>query len=165
MKKYLLLFLSILTVAGVGVTLSSCESEDPPPNPKVNFARATRTLSESAGTLEVEVTLDRASDKSIVIGYDIDGDAEEGDDYEIPVDIGEVEIPAGSTTGVFEIVITNDTKFESNEKIELRITDAPDNVEIGEEDEMVITITEDDSKPVAEFVVTSMNVNEASGLP
>ena len=141
MKKYLLLFLSILTVAGVGITLSSCESDDPPPNPKVNFARATRTLAENAGTLEVEVTLDRASDKDIIIGYDIDGSAVEGVDFEIPVDIGEVEIPAGSTTGVFEVVITNDTFFEGSETIELRIDDAPDNVQIGEEDEMVITIT------------------------
>src|SRR5690349_1547240 len=106
MKRYLLLCLSILTVAGVGVVFSSCEDDEPPPNPKVNFARATRTLAENAGTLEVEVTLDRAIDKAVVISYDIDGTAEEGSDFEIPVDIGEVEIPAGSTTGVFEIVVT-----------------------------------------------------------
>lgn len=164
MKKYLLLMLSILTVAGVGVVFSSCESEDPPPNPTVNFARATRTLAESAGTLEVEVTLDRASDKTIIIEYDIDGTAVEGTDYEIPVDIGEVEIPAGSTTGVFEIVITNDNIFEANETIELRISDAPENVQVGDADEMEITITEDDSKPEANFTVTSMTVNEADGL-
>jgi hypothetical protein len=164
MKKYLLLFLSILTVAGVGITLSSCESDDPPPNPKVNFARATRTLAESAGTLEVEVTLDRASDKSIIIEYDLDGTAVEGTDYEIPVDIGEVVIPAGATTGVFEIVLTNDNIFEPDETIELRISDAPENVQVGETDEMVITITEDDSKPEANFTVTSMTVNEADGL-
>jgi hypothetical protein len=163
MKKYLLLFLSILTVAGVGITLSSCESDDPPPNPKVNFARATRTLAENAGTLEVEVNLDRASDKDIIIGYDIDGSAVEGVDYNIPVDIGEVEIPAGSTTGVFEVVITNDTFFEGSETIELRIDDAPDNVTIGEEDEMVITITEDDAQPVVSFTETTFAINEDDG--
>jgi hypothetical protein len=163
MKKYLLLFLSILTVAGVGITLSSCESDDPPPNPKVNFARATRTLAENAGTLEVEVTLDRATDKDVIISYDIDGSAQEGVDFDIPVDIGEVEIPAGSTTGVFEVVITNDTFFEGSETIELRIDDAPSNIEIGEENEMVITITEDDAQPVVSFTETTFTVNEDDG--
>jgi hypothetical protein len=163
MKKYLLLCLSILTVAGVGVVLSSCESDDPPPNPKVNFARATRTLAENAGTLEVEVTLDRAIDKDVIIGYEIDGSAVEGTDYEIPVDIGEVEIPAGSTTGVFEIVLTNDALYEGNETIELRIDDAPSNVDLGEEDEMIITITEDDAQPVVSFTETTFAINEDDG--
>lgn len=164
MKKYLLLCLSILTVAGVGVVLSSCESDDPPPNPKVNFARATRTIAENAGSLEVEVTLDRALDKAVVISYDIDGSAQQGVDYTIPVDIGEVEIPAGSTSGMIEILITNDNIYEGNETIELRIFDTTNGVEIGEQDEITITITEDDGKPKANFKVTTMTVNEADGL-
>ncbi len=172
MKKIAALILFPALVIATGFGLTSCKDDDPPSKPKLSFAKTELEVDEGDGVIEVEVVLDKPYSKDLRIEYDLDGTAGDQDavgtanaDYEIDGDHGVVEIEAGETTGIIKIEIYNDAVFEEDETIEISITDTnTDDIQLTSDDEMVITIVNDDAKVTASFSSATMTINEADGV-
>lgn len=171
MKNYAALILSITILIGAGFGFSSCKEDEPPVPPKLSFANAEMTVSEDDGIIEIEVVLDKPHGKDLNIEYDLGGTASDQDavgtanaDYEVVGNHGVVVIESGQTTGVIKLEIYNDAVFEEDETIEISIMDLnTSDVQLTADDEIIITITNDDAQVVASFVNTTMTVNEADG--
>ena len=171
MKNYAALILSTTIVIGLGFGFSSCKDDEPPAKPKLSFAQSAMTVGESDGVIEVELVLDKPYSKDLTIEYDLGGTASDQDavgtanaDYEVVGDHGVVVIESGETSGIIELEIFEDGAFESDETIEISIMDTNTaDVEVTADDEIVITISNDDAQLVASFATTTMTVNENDG--
>lgn len=167
MKNISALFLSTLVVAAVG-----CKEDEAPTRPKLSFAQPALTVNEDAGTIKVELILDKAHSKDLRIEYALGGTASDQDvvgtanaDYRIAKDHGLVKIEAGETSGFIDIEIFSDNTFEPDETIEIAIIDTnTDEIELTADDEMVITIKNDDSQYVASFAAATMTVSERDAV-
>jgi hypothetical protein len=164
MKNKLLLLLSLSTVIVTGVGLSSCKDDDEPfVKPQLSFEKATQTVNEADGTIEVKVILDKAYSEDISIEFELSGSAQDEEtatsstpaaDYRIESDHDEIEIKAGETEGIIEILIGSDTRLEDAdvntdpfdpETIEIKITDVDnENIEITRDDETEVLIEQED---------------------
>ena len=171
MKNLAALILSIAILIGAGFGFSSCKEDEPPIPPKLSFADSEMTVSEAVGIVEVELVLDKPYGKNLNVDYDLGGTASDQDavgtanaDYEVLGTHGLVVIQSGETSAVIKLEIYNDTKFEEDETIEISIMDVnTSDVQVTADNEIVITITNDDAQAVASFVNTTMTLNEADG--
>lgn len=171
MKNVVALLCSIALLAAVGFGLSSCKDDDSPSRPKLSFAETERSVNEDAGTIDVELVLNKAHSKDLRIEYELGGTAQDQDvvgtasaDYEVVGTHGVVDIEAGETKGIIKLKIYADAGFEPDETIEIAIIDTnTDEIELTEDDEMVITILNDDEQITASFAATTMTVNESDG--
>ncbi len=111
--------------------------------PVVNFASATRSVSEAAGTTTANLTIAPAPASPIAIAYTVGGTAASGADYTALT--GSVTASAG--TASIPIAITNDNADEPGETLILTLTDG-DDYDLGTTAETTITITDDDATPV-----------------
>lgn len=172
MKNIASLSLSLAVLAAAGFGISSCKEDEPPAKPKLSFADTEMTVAESVGTIEIEVVLDKPHSKDLNIEYELGGTASDQDvvgtanaDYEVTGDHGVVTIEAGETTGVIELDIYPDAAFEPDETIEISFLDTnTDEIEMTTDDDMVITITNDDAQLVATISSADMTVNESDGV-
>lgn len=162
MKKFtfLLSSLSVLIVLGIG--LSSCKDDDPFVKPNLSVSTATLTVGEAGGTVNVEVVLDKGAPADITIEYELSGTALSPADYSIVGTEGEVEIAEGETSGTIQLQIVSDALYEGDETIEISLSDVDsDDVVITNDDETLITITDDDTQIQASFSTATLTVNEA----
>lgn len=172
MKNFASLILSGTIAICMGFGLSSCKEDEPPAKPKLSFAETEITVNEDDGVLEVELVLDKAHSKDLRIEYELGGTADDQDvvgtanaDYEVQGSHGVVKIEAGQTTGIIELNIYPDAGFEEDETIEIAILDTnTDEIELTADDEVVITIANDDEQLVLSFVNPDLTVNEADGV-
>jgi hypothetical protein len=160
MQKSTLSLFSLCVILVLG--LSACKDDEPFVKPKLSFANETAQVAENGGSVEVQVVLDKAAPTAITIQYEIGGTAVSPADYSIVGTEGEVDIPQGQTSATIKIDIVNDATYEGNETIELDIQDVDsDDIEITTDDEVVITITEDDPQAVASFATTELTLKES----
>lgn len=172
MKNFPAFILSITMVISLGFGFSSCKEDEPPAKPKLSFADTEITVDEDDGVLEVELVLDKAHSKDLRIEYELGGTASDQDvvgtanaDYEVEGTHGVVEIEAGQTSGWIVLNIYADAAFEDDETIEIAILDTnTDQIELTAEDEVVITVTNDDEQLTANFTATTATVNEVDGI-
>ncbi|HEX6226102.1 MAG TPA: Calx-beta domain-containing protein, partial [Chryseolinea sp.] len=112
-----------------------------------------------------EFVLDRGAPGDITVEYSLGGTAVSPADYTIIGDEGEVQIANGATSGVVQIQIVSDAIYEGNETIEISLEDVnTDNVLISNDDETVVTITDDDPQITASFTEATKTVSEADGI-
>jgi hypothetical protein len=157
MQKSIMYLSSLATVIVLGVALSSCKDDDPPVKPKVSVSAATMTVKESDGTIEVEVTLDKPAPKDISIEYSLGGtavdratvSANQAFDYEITEDPGEINIDKGQSKGVIKIDLNSDAFIEDPEVIEIQLESATEGIELTRDDEIKVTINQEDGLIVA----------------
>ncbi len=165
MQKSIVLLSSLFAIVAMNLVLSSCKDDEPFVKPKLSLSESAMTVSEAVGTIEVEFTLDKAFSQDITVDYDLGGTAVEGStatsDYSVSGTFGKVQIAAGQTTGVLEIEINSDASFEGNETIEVSIDDVSStDIDITNDDEIVITITDDDVRAKINFAVATLAANE-----
>lgn len=169
MKKYPVYILSIATLIGIGFGFSSCKEDEPPAKPKLSFAQSAMTVSENDGVIEVELLLDKSYGKDLNVEYTLSGTASDQDavgtanaDYEVVGDHGVVVIESGQTSGVIQLEIYNDAGFEEDETIEISIMDVnTSDVELTADDEIEITISNDDVALQLSFATQTMSVKES----
>lgn len=132
----------------------------------VSFKQTTMTVNEAIGfetaLLEVEVQLDKPAGSDLIVEYEIDGTAidtvygasqnipSQFWDYHINGTSGEILIPKGKTTGKIEVKIYVDFRYELDETIIFRLTGG-NGVQVGDNDEITITLKEQDGKIIALF--------------
>ncbi|HHP7242736.1 MAG TPA: DUF2341 domain-containing protein [Cyclobacteriaceae bacterium] len=61
-------------------------------------------------------------------------------------------IPSGDSTATFQLAVTDDNLFESEETIIIRLSNS--NVNVGANNEVTFTVTDDDTEPEAQFIDT-----------
>lgn len=171
MKNYAALILSVTVLIGAGLGFSSCKDDEPPIPPKLSFAASEMTVSEGVGTIEVELVLDKPYSRDLNVEYNLGGTASDQDavgtanaDYEVVGTHGLVVIKSGATSGTITLEIYPDAMYEEDETIEISIIDInTSDVQLTADDEIVITITNDDAQAVAQFSSASLTVSEADG--
>jgi hypothetical protein len=162
MQKFMLLIGSLCTLVVLGIGLSSCKDDEPFVKPNLSVSTETLSVAEAAGTIEVEIVLDRAAPSDITVEYDLGGTATSPADYSIVGTEGEVEIAQGQTSAVIQIQIVSDALYEGDETIEVSLQDVDsDDIVITNDDEAVITITDDDPQLKASFSTTTLTVAES----
>lgn len=160
MQKFTLSVCSLCTILVLG--LSSCKDDEPFVKPKLSVGTKTVTVSEAAGTAQVQIVLDKAAPTDIRVDYSLGGTAVSPADYSIVGTEGKIDIPQGQTSATIQITIVNDAIYEGNETIEIEIQDVDsDDVEITNDDETVVTITDDDPQTVVSFPTTTLTVKES----
>ncbi|HEY5919851.1 MAG TPA: Calx-beta domain-containing protein [Chryseolinea sp.] len=165
MQKFTLLICSLCALVVLGIGLNSCKDEEPFVKPNLKVSEETKTVAEGAGTIQVEFVLDRGAPGDITIEYSLGGTAISPADYTIVGKEGEVNIANGQTSGTVEIQIVSDAIYEGNETIEISIEDVSSaDVLITNDDESVVTITDDDPQITASFATATQTVSEAAGI-
>jgi hypothetical protein len=132
----------------------------------VSFVNTTATVTEADGLLEIQVTLDNPAGENVTIEYALSGTAidsltgwenEEASDYYIDGVSGELGIASGETTGTIRLQLYTDLAVEDAntstavldpETIIISITEASGGVIIGANDEMTITLKQQDGRVV-----------------
>ena len=152
-KKYVPLLLWLVSFC---LILASCNKDEPFVKPKLSFSTATQAANEADKTIEATVSLDKAFTEDITIGYVLKGTAVDkvaatatnsAYDYEITSDYLEAVIAKGETTGKIEIKIFSDFSLEPAEPETIIITIKTvdnENIEITREDEIEISVTQED---------------------
>lgn len=143
----------------IKATLTIIDDDDDAVEPEkgtINFAEPTYSIMENDGKAiitvvytprENEERFSLASGDVVTVNFaSSDGTAKEGADYERTA--GTLTFNAEEFIKTFEIPINNDTKAESNETVNLTLTDTTGRVRLGEQDNAVLTIVNDDKDKV-----------------
>ncbi len=113
--------------------------------PSVALSAATANVSESAGALNLTVTLSAASTQTVTVDYlSSNGTAKAGSDYGAVA--GSVVFAPGQTSKSISIPIINDLNDEPNETFSLTLSN-PGNAKLGTPASTTVTITDDDPPP------------------
>lgn len=144
------------TTVGNGYQLLPIAPSDLISNPSatssVQFGVASASVSESAGSYAVLVTLNRATTADVVAALAVTGGtATQGTDYTVPAPFT-VTIPAGQTSGTATITVSNDGVAEGSETVavSLSITSGP--VTLGSPSAFSLTINDPTTAPGANSV-------------
>jgi hypothetical protein len=159
MKNKLLLLLSLSAVIVAGVGLSSCKDDDDEPTKyQLTFKQATSTTVEDAGDIEVELNLDKPAPEDITIKYKLTGtayDAERAEeeetysDFVVDGEYEEVEIQKGETSGAIKLKLYSDDFLEDPETIILTVESVDnENVEFTADAKTEITLNQENGMVV-----------------
>jgi len=131
---------------------------DPNAPPTVAFSDPAYNVNENAGTATITVNLSYPSDKTITVNYATgDGTATAGSDYTAISDT--LTFAPYETSQSFDVSISNDTLDESNETINLTLSN-PTNASLGTPASAALTILDNDPAPTVAFSASAYNVNE-----
>ncbi len=150
---------SSATITGSNpVTLTILDDD---PAPTVAFSSGTYSVSESAGTATITVTLSAASGLTVTVNYATsDGTATAGSDYTAAS--GTLTLAPGVTSQTFAVPITSDTLDENDETVFLTLSGAT-NATIGGANPATLTLLDDDPAPTVSFSSGSYSVDEGAG--
>ena len=123
-----------------------------------NFASASSTAAESAGTHTITLDLEPAPANAITVEYTVGGTAVPDTDYAGLS--GSVNISGGATTATISVVITDDTAQEGAETVILTLTDGT-GYTVGSRGTHTLTITANDT-PELLFTGTPVRVAEGA---
>lgn len=105
------------------------------------------------------VTRDGPTTGALVVDLDIDGTADNGDDYTEIAD--SVTIPVGKTSATITLTPTDDTDLEGTETVTIGLAASDDYDVDSDKDSAAATIT-DNEKPTVSIVATDASAAEAS---
>jgi hypothetical protein len=125
-------------------TTSQIQILDDDSPPEVSFSTVNKTISEAAGKTTVSLILDRPSVHEVTVPLTLSGSASLGSDYTISTD--KVVIPAGGTSGSFDITVIDDAIYDPAEKITVSLG-APINAEVGSPSTFIMQIDDNEISP------------------
>jgi hypothetical protein len=158
----------ILVNAVLVSTFISCGDDDKPTPPVVRFQTASQTIGEGAGTIDVNLLLDKPAPANITLRYSLSGTAIEGTttsaDYRVVGKFGEVVILAGEASGAIKLEIKQDNLVEGNETIIITLDEVVGKTAtIGSPNVTTITIEDDDLGSKVSFASATRTVKESDG--
>lgn len=128
--------------------------------PTVIFLAATQSVSESVGTVTVNVSMSKTYLLDVTVPYTISGTASNPDDHGLTS--GSLTIHPGSTSGTINFSIVNDSLDESDETVLVSMGTIT-NGNSGSPSSQTITIEDDDPTPTVQFSSASQSVSESVG--
>src|SRR5213076_256214 len=127
----------------------------------LQFSSATYSVNEGvlSGKAVIKVTRSGGSASGVTVNYSTgDGTATAGFDY--TATSGMLTFGAGVTSKTFAIPIVKDTLDESDETVNLTLSDPTGGATLGTPDTAVLTIIDNDSGGVLQFSSATYSVNE-----
>lgn len=144
---------------------SSCKKGEKEPAPPivVQFATATQTIIEGA-QVNLTITLSAPTQEAVSIPIMLSGTAKYTSDYNTtPAGSSgkfSVDIPVGSSSGVFTVASVNNDVYEGDKTVIFTIGVPPSGYNVGDVTVTTLTLQEDESIATAGFAVTSASVSE-----
>ncbi|HRV93341.1 MAG TPA: Calx-beta domain-containing protein, partial [Anaerolineae bacterium] len=134
---------------------------DPDQQPSIEFADASYSVNEPAGTATITVTLSNVSGATTEATVTLSGNtATAGVDY---VDTsGPLSFKPGDTEITFNISITDDAEFEGDETLTMTLSD-PISATLGATNPVQLTIIDDEFLPTVDFSAVNYAVDENVG--
>jgi len=124
-------------------TITILDDDTPP---ELNFVGSSLHKDESSGSFQVSVNLDKVAVQNVSVPLMLSGTASNTVDYTLS-DFS-VTINSGSMTGTVQVVLLDDSVFESDETLIIELG-SPTNAVLGENDRFTVTI-EDNELPLCE---------------
>ena len=147
---------------GTSTATGTITNDDVAPLPTLSIANVSKAEGNSGtSNLVFTVTLSQAASAAVTVNYATsDVTATAGTDY--VATSGTVTIPAGSTTGTFNVVVNGDTTVESDETLRVTLSGASSNATIATAT-ATGTITNDDVAPPVVPSLSIANVSKTEG--
>jgi len=131
-----------------------------PPNPDVEFASASATVSEdTAGLVQVTVGLSAAAASDVEVPFTVTGSADAGDRT---VSASPLVIPAGVLQGRIDITVLDDALAEGVERVVLELG-APTVGALGAQTSFELVIEDDEPAATVEFSAAAVTADEGAG--
>ena len=127
--------------------------------PRASFASASRSVTESSGTHDVRLGLDRAPDRDITVKYTVGGTAMAGSDFTALSST--VTVPRGAKTATVPVTVIDDSENERDETVVLKLTGSA-GYRVGRLDAHTLTIAAND-EPMVSFAEWGLQELEWSG--
>src|SRR5947199_1520439 len=125
----------------------------------VQFSSATYSVNENTASVTITVTRTGGAASGVTVNYATsDGTATAGSDY--IAKSGTLSFAAGQASKTFTIPIINDRLDESDETVNLTLSDPTGGATLGTPDTAVLTIIDNDSGGVLQFSSATYTVNE-----
>ncbi|MBX7208567.1 MAG: PKD domain-containing protein [Verrucomicrobiaceae bacterium] len=161
-----LVTIQLSNAAGAGISATGAfygytilDDDNPPAMPYVGFAAVTRTVAESAGTVNVEVSLSSPAAAAVSVAYAVTGGTATAGGVDFTFASGTLNFAAGESVKTFPLTIVNDASVDADETIVLSLSN-PVAAQFGTITDQTITITDDDL-PVVTIVATDPSASEA----
>ncbi|MFB0515655.1 MAG: Calx-beta domain-containing protein [Candidatus Neomarinimicrobiota bacterium] len=136
------------------------QDNDPPPT--IQFTTAASSGGEEQSPAYLPLELSTVSALNVTVDYSVTGGSATGGGTDYILAVGSATINAGTTTTSICLDVVNDELFESDETIEVTISN-PENATLGARTVHTYTIVDDDNAPEVQFVLTSSSGYE--GIP
>ncbi|MAZ28679.1 MAG: hypothetical protein CL868_16580 [Cytophagaceae bacterium] len=147
-----------LTVGEPKEVMVTIVNDDVPPSPVVDFATATSSYDEDAGTITIDFELSGTTSSDAVIEVTASGTAVMDEDYALVPTGGNpyaVVVPAGTAAASLTLDIIDDTQTEEDETILLNIVNVTGGLDTGvNQQEHTVTINANDAVAPYEYVET-----------
>ena len=124
--------------------------------PTIHFTSASSSGAESVTPAQLELSLSGASGQDVTVDYSATGGTASGSGTDYTLANGTATITAGNTTTTVNITIVNDSLDETNETIEVTVSN-PSNATLGANTVHTYTIEDDDDAPSVSFTNTPYN--------
>jgi hypothetical protein len=144
--------------AKLGTASSSTLTIEDDEDPAVQFSAKNYSVDEGAGSITIDVVLDIPSILQVDVNYATEDDtAVAGSDY--TTTNGKLSFAPGETSKSFIVPVLEDGEYEAGEKVRLTLT----GVENTLVDEAILTIKDNEPRPLVQFEAAALTVNEDSG--
>jgi hypothetical protein len=147
------------TLAAPATHTVTIVDDDAPPT--VQFAVASQSPYESAGTVTATVELSAASGLPVTVPFSVSGTATLDADYSISG--SPLVIPAGQTTGTISISIIDDASYESSSESVAVTLGTPINATLGSPRAHTVLIQDNDPFPKVSFSTSTQSAGEGTG--
>ncbi|MHC1748287.1 MAG: Calx-beta domain-containing protein [Cellulosilyticaceae bacterium] len=112
---------------------------------KLQFNPKTVTVGEEKGTVDLTVTRTDGSDGVATVDYAVTGGTATGSGTDYALASGTISFASGESSKTIPVSITNDTKYEPSETIEVTLSNATGGATLGTDTVAIITIADDDA--------------------
>jgi 5-hydroxyisourate hydrolase-like protein (transthyretin family) len=131
--------------------------------PLVSFDTTTSEVSETAGSLSLNVHLSAPSALSTTIPFSVGAGSTAIDPDHYTLDASPLIIPAGQTTGTIRLHLVDTVGIEPAQTVILNL-DTPTNGTLGITTSSTVTIIDSEIVPIVNFQATEQTVSEGIGL-
>ena len=148
------------TIGLVNTATLTIQDDDPPPT--LSLSVANPAISESAGTVAIDVNLNVASGLTTTVTMaSSNGTALAGTDYTAVN--SPLTIPPGQVSATVNLAITPDLLDEPDETLFITLSNASNGVISPLNNPMTLYILDDDGVPTINFISTAISAGEGSG--
>jgi len=135
------------------------DDDSAPANPFVGFASPTSSAAESAGTVNLLVSLSAPATASVSVDYAVTGGTATGGGTDYTLANGTLNFAAGESVKAIAIGITDDSDIDANETVIVTLSN-PTGLQPGSLSAHTLTITDNDL-PVVSIVANDASAAEA----
>jgi hypothetical protein len=132
--------------------------------PQIAFADTTSQIKEQQSPAEIEIQLYYALNNSARVDYTVTGGTATGSGTDYILSAGSVSIPAGATSTKIAATIVNDSQIETDETIEIKLSNPSSGLFIGADTTHILTINDDDNTRKIDFNAITASGDESAGI-